>query len=114
MDFHKLKLEKFNTYNGLNMPKDFNPPLTINDSPDVYFLFVSSIEETMRALNLVQNNQKNKENRLFFVFKKGNKQFGRDHINNVVLKNKSIKRKAPMLASLSKTFSVFCFMLELS
>ena len=113
MEFHKLKLDKFSTYNGINLPEDFLPPLEKNDSPEVFFLFVSSINDVMQSINMVQNNQLHKENRLFFVFKKGIKEFGRDHIYNVVMKNKRMKRKAPMLASLDKTYSVFCFMLEL-
>lgn len=112
MDFIKLKLDKFQTYNGLNVPQNFNPPLVLSETPQVYFMFVSNIQETMQALNTVQNNQIHKENRIFFVFKKGNKQFGRDHVYNVVMKHLNIKRKAPMLASLDKTYSVFCFMLE--
>lgn len=114
MDFHKLKLEKFNTYNGFNLPSDFNPPLEKNDSPEVYFLFVSSVEDVMRTINYVQNHQTHKENRLFYVFKKGNKRFGRDHIYTVIMKHRNIKRKAPMLASLSKEYSVFSFMLEVN
>lgn len=113
MDFHKLKLDKFSTYNGFNLPEDFLPPLQKNDKPEVFFLFVSNISEVMQSLNLVQNNQSHKDNRLFFIFKKGNKGFGRDHVYNIVMKNKKIKRKAPMLASLNKTYSVFCFMLEI-
>ena len=56
MDFHKLKLEKFKTYNGLNLPDGFTPPLELSDTPETYFLFASSIAETMNALNHVQNN----------------------------------------------------------
>ncbi len=113
MDFHKLKLDKFSTYNGFNLPEGFNPPLSKNDSPEVYFLFVTSINEIMQGLNMVQNKQNHKENRLFFIFKKGNKGFGRDHVYNVIMKHKNIKRKAPILASLDKIYSVFCFMYEL-
>lgn len=112
MDFHKLKIDKFSTYNGFNLPEEFNPPLQKKDNPEVYFMFVTSIEDVMRTLNIAQNKQTHKENRLFFVFKKGNKGFGRDHIYNVVIRHKHIKRKAPMLASLNKAYSVFCFMLE--
>lgn len=112
MDFHKLKLDKFTTYNGMNIPQDFDPPLELSDTPEVYFIFVSSVQEVMQSINYVQNNQKHKENRLFFVFKKGNKQFGRDHIYNIVMKHPYMKRKAPMLASLNKSYSVFCFLLE--
>ena len=112
MDFHKLKLSKFSTYNGFNLPEGFCPPLEKNTTPEVYFLFVSNIQDVMQGLNLVQNSQKHKENRLFFVFKKGNKGFGRDHIYHVVMKHKNLKRKAPMLASLDKTYSVFCFSIE--
>ncbi len=113
MDFHKLKLDKFSTYNGFYLPKNFEPPLTKSDTPEVYFLFVTSIEDVMHSLNLVQNNQSHKINRLFFVFKKGNKSFGRDHIYNVIMMNKQMKRKAPILASLDKEYSVFCFMLDI-
>ncbi len=112
MDFHKLKLDKFKTYNGLNMIETFTPPLELSDIPEVYFMFVSSISEVMQSINIVQNNQKHKENRTFFIFKKGNKGFGRDHIYNVVMTNPLFKRKAPMLASLNKEYSVFCFMIE--
>lgn len=113
MDFYKLKLDKFSTYNGFNLPEDFLPPLEKNENPEVFFLFVSSINDVMQSLNMVQNNQIHKDNRLFFVFKKGNKNFGRDHVYNIVMKNRKIKRKAPMLASLSKSYSVFCFLLEI-
>lgn len=114
MDFHKLKLDTFSTYNGFNLPEDFFPPLEKNNTPEVFFLFVSSINDVMQAINTVQNNQNHKNNRLFFVFKKGNKGFGRDHIYNIVMKNKQMKRKAPMLASLNKEYSVFCFMLDVN
>lgn len=113
MDFHKLKLEKFKTYNGLNIPNDIVIPLQESETPDVYFMFVSSIQEVMQSINIIQNKQRNKDNRIFFVFKKGNKTFGRDHINNVIMKHRNIKRKAPMLASLNKEYSVFCFMLDI-
>lgn len=113
MEFYKLKLDKLSTYNGFNLPEDFLPPLEKSASPEVFFLFVSSINDVMHSINMVQNNQQHKDNRLFFVFKKGNKAFGRDHIYNVVMKNKQMKRKAPMLASLNKTYSVFCFMLDI-
>jgi hypothetical protein len=109
MDYHKLKLDKYSSYNGVNMPSDFLPPLSLSDNPEVYFMFVSSISEIMNALNIVQNNQSNKDNRVFFVFKKGNKSFGRDHIYNIIMKNKNFIRKAPILASLNKAYSVFCF-----
>lgn len=112
MDFHKLKLDKFKTYNSFNEPEDFMPPLTKTDKPETYFLFVSNVGEVMNGLNLVQNNQSQKENRAFFIFKKGNKGFGRDHIYNVVMTNPRFKRKAPILASLNKEYSVFCFMYE--
>ena len=112
MDFHKLKLDKFRTYNGLNLPEDFNPPLELSDTPEVFFMFVSSIQDVMYAINKVQNKQEHKDNRIFFVFRKGNKGFGRDHIYNVVMKHPYIKRKAPILASLNKTYSVFCFLIE--
>ncbi|AIO18461.1 hypothetical protein KQ51_00581 [Candidatus Izimaplasma bacterium HR1] len=112
MDYHKLKLTKFSTYNGFNLPEGFNPPLEESSSPEVYFLFVSNVQEVMQGLNVVQNNQTHKDNRLFFVFKKGNKGFGRDHIYSVVMRHKNIKRKAPMLASLNRAYSVFCFLLE--
>jgi len=112
MDFHKLKLAKFLSYNGFNLPEEFYPPLEKKENPEVYFFFVSNIEETIRTLNIVQNNQKHKDNRLYFVFKKGNKAFGRDHIYNIVMKHKNIKRKAPILASLNHTYSAFCFLLE--
>ena len=112
MDFHKLKLDKFRTYNGLNLPEGFNPPLELSDTPEVFFMFVSSIQDVMYAINKVQNKQKHKDNRIFFVFRKGNKGFGRDHIYNVVMKHPYIKRKAPILASLSKKYSVFCFLIE--
>ena len=96
----------------MNLPEEFNPPLKLDDTPQVYFMFVSSIQEVMHAINKVQNKQKHKDNRIFFVFKKGNKGFGRDHIYNVVMKHPYIKRKAPILASLNKTYSVFCFLIE--
>ena len=73
------------------------------ENPEVYFFFVSNIEETIRTLNIVQNNQKHKDNRLYFVFKKGNKAFGRDHIYNIVMKHKNIK-------SNSLFFKVLIFM----
>ena len=96
----------------MNLPKDFNPPLELSDTPQVYFMFVSSIQEVMQSINKIQNKQTHKDNRIFFVFKKGNKGFGRDHIYNVVMKHPYIKRKAPILASLSKIYSVFCFLIE--
>lgn len=112
MDFHKLKLEKFTTYNGINIPIDFDPGLKLDDKPEVYFMFAKNIQDLMNAINIVQNNQKHIHNRVFFVFKKGNKAFNRDHLYNVVSKHKDMKRKAPILASLDKTYSVFCFELN--
>lgn len=112
MDFHKLKLSKFTTYDGFNLPIGFNPPLTPSETPEVYFLFVESIQDVMQSLNMVQNKTLPKENRLFFVYKKGNKSFHRDHIYNVVMRHGNIVRKAPILASLDKTYSVFSFMLK--
>lgn len=112
MDFHKLKLDKFQTYNGFNVPDEFHPPLELNNQPETYFMFVSNIGDVMNAVNLVQNNQSHKENRVFFIYKKGNKSFHRDHIYNIVIRNNRFKRKVPMLASLNKEYSVFCFMYE--
>ena len=112
MDFHKLKLDKFTTYNGLHLPEDFHPPLELTNQPEAYFLFVSSVHEVMDGVNLVQNKQQHKENRAYFIFKKGNKAFGRDHVYNIIMTNPKFKRKAPMLASLNKEYSVFCFMYE--
>lgn len=112
MDFNKLKLDKFESFGGYNLPQGFTPPLELDMNPDVYFMFVSSIEETMNAINVIQNKTLPKENRVFFVFKKGIKEFGRDHVYNLVMQSGNFKRKAPMLASLDKTYSVFCFMYE--
>lgn len=112
MEFQKLKLDKFQTYKTFKAPENFQPPLTLSDTPETYFLFVSSVEETIQAINLIQNKQKHTENRAFFIFKKGNKTFGRDHVYNIVMKHGGFLRKAPMLASLSKEYSVFCFMLK--
>lgn len=112
MDFHKLKLDKFTTYNGLNMSQEFNPPLEQSNTPEVYFMFVSNVNDVMNAVNHVQNNQINRDNRAFFIFKKGNKAFGRDHVYNIIMTNPKFKRKAPMLASLNQEYSVFCFMYE--
>jgi hypothetical protein len=112
MDFHKLKIDLFETYNGINLPQEFSPPLALSDTPQVYFMFVSTIQEVMQALNIVQNKQTNKDNRIFFVFRKGNKGFGRDHIYSVVMKHPNIKRKAPVLASLDNIYSVFSFLIE--
>lgn len=112
MDFHKLKLDTFESYNGMNIPREFNPPLELSNTPQVFFMFVSSMQEVMQAINIVQNKQTHKNNRFFIIFQKGNKGFGRDHIYNVIMKHPNIKRKAPMLASLDKTYSVFCFQIE--
>lgn len=112
MEFQKLKLDQFSTYQTINEPNDFNPPLEKSDQAQVYFAFVSNIEDTLHALNMIQNNQTHKENRAFFIFKKGNKSFGRDHVYNIVMQHGGFVRKAPMLASLNKEYSVFCFMLK--
>ena len=112
MDFYKLKLDKFTGYNGFNLPIDFHPQLSKNEKAEVFFLFVASIQDVIQAINLVQNKQKHKDNRAFFVFKKGNKSFGREHVYNIIMKHRHFKRKAPMLASLNKEYSVFCFSLK--
>lgn len=112
MDLHKLKLDKFSSYNGFNLPVDFDPQLAQNEKAEVFFMFVDSIQDVIQSINYIQNNQFNKDNRAFFVFKKGNKSFGRDHVNSIVMKHGHFKRKAPMLASLNKKYSVFCYMLE--
>lgn len=110
MDFYKLKLEKFKTYDVLHCNELLDVPLTKDENPEVYFSFCSSVQDVMSTINIVQNKQKHKENRVFFVFKKGNKGFNRDHIYNVVIRNSGFKRKAPILASLNKEYSVFSFM----
>lgn len=112
MEFHKLKLVGFQTYLAIRSIKDFYPPLKESDKPEVYFSFVSSMKEVLDTINVVQNNQKHKENRVFFVFKKGNKTFGRDHIYNMVMQHGGFQRKAPILASLNKEYSTFCFMMK--
>lgn len=112
MDFHKLKLETFNTYDVINEVTGFSPPLTRDSNPDVFFCFVSSIHDVMNVMNVIQNKSIKKENRIIFVFRKGTKGFNRDHLYNVVMSNNRFKRKAPMLASLDKTYSVFTFLYE--
>jgi hypothetical protein len=112
MDFSKLRLEQFTTYNGYHIPADFQPPLTFSEQAQVYFLFVSSIKEVMEAINFVQNQTLPKDNRLFFVYQKGNKMFHRDHIYRVVMKHKNIVRKAPILSRLNEEYSIFSFMLK--
>lgn len=114
MNFSKLKLEQFTTYNGFHMPESFNPPLIKDEKPEVYFLFVRSIKDVMDSINLAQNHQIHTNNRLFFVFQKGNKNFNRDHIYNIVMRHKNLKRKAPILSSLDEKHSVFAFMIEIN
>jgi hypothetical protein len=113
MNFEKLKLDKFQTYNQINFDKALDIPLKKSEHPEVIFAFCSSIRDVMNAINYVQNHQKNKENRVFFVFKKGQKDFNRDHLYNVVIRNPKFKRKTPILASLSKEYSVFSFMYQI-
>ena len=93
MDLHKLKLEKFKTYNGFNMPEGFDPGLTLSDTPETYFLFLTTFEELNRYTNQVINNQNHKENRIFFIYKKGNKAFHRDHIGAFFRANPFLKMK---------------------
>ena len=111
MDFHKLKLEKFKTYNGFNLPNDFDPPLSLDENPEVYFLFCESFEDLNRYTNIVLNKQTHKENRIFYIYKKGQKQFHRDHIGMYFKKSPFLKMKAPILCSLSKTYSCFTCMI---
>jgi hypothetical protein len=112
LDFHKLKLQNFTSYNGLNIPQGFNPPLTFKEEAECYFMFVDSVQDVMTAINMILNKELPTNNRVFFVYKKGQKHFHRDHVYNIVIKQKGMKRKAPILASLDKEHSVFCFMLE--
>ena len=107
MDFHKLKIDAFSTYQLLGNIPDFNPPLQISLKPEVWFSYVQEVKDVMDTINYVENNIQYENNRVFFVFKKGNKQFGRDHIYQIVMKHKKMVRKAPMLASLSDEYSVF-------
>lgn len=113
MNFEKLKLNKFQTYCLLNFDKPLDIPLKKSEQPEVIFAFCSSIRDVMNTINYVQNHQKNKKNRVFFVFKKGQKDFNRDHLYNVVIANPRFKRKAPILESLSKEYSVFSFMYQI-
>lgn len=112
MDFSKLKLDKFQTYNGFYIPKDITIPLTIDEHPEVYFLFCERFEEVIRYTNIILNNQSHKENRIFYIYKKGNKTFHRDHINAFIEKAPYLKRKAPMLSSLSSEYSCVACMLN--
>jgi hypothetical protein len=105
MDFSKLKLDQFTTYRGYNLPESFHVDLTEDDHPEVYFLFCTSFEELNRWINHVLNNQTHKNNRLYIVYKKGQKHFHRDHIMMYVKKSPLLERKAPMLCSLSKEYS---------
>ena len=111
MDFSKIKLDKFKTYNGINMPKEFHPPLQYAEHPDVYFVFCESFEQVNRFGNQVMNLTLPKENRVFFVYPKGNKDFHRDHVYAYLLNHPMYIRKAPLLSSLGDVYSCFSMML---
>lgn len=112
MDLHKLKLDQFHTYDGFNVPQGFQVPLQQDDNPEVYFVFLQSFEELNRYTNIIINQQKNKNNRIFYIYKKGKQSFHRDHIAAYARRSPFLQRKAPMLCSLSKTYSCFTFMVK--
>ena len=111
MDLSKLKLDKFTTYNGIQMPSDFEVPLILSGTPDVWFVFPTSFEELNRFTNQLLNHPVPKENRVFFIYKKGEKSFHRDHIRALIEHSPFLKMKAPILSSVSKTHSCFACMI---
>lgn len=113
MELQKLKLDKFTTYNGYNMPEDFHVPLTQSDNPQVFFVFLHSFEELNRYTNMIRNNQTHKDNRIFYIYRRGQKSFHRDHIAAFARRAPFLKRKAPMLCRLDDTYSCFTFMVNL-
>ena len=112
MDFSKLKLNQFQTYNGYHLPEGFNPPLTFHEQAEVWFLFCQSFEDVNRLANQVLNQALPKENRVFFVYRKGQKLFHRDHVYAVIERHPFFLKKAPILSSLSKEYSCFSTMLQ--
>lgn len=112
MDLSKLKLEPFQTYGGFNLPRSFDITLSIDEHPQVYFAFCASFEELNRFTNQALNNQTHTNNRFFIVYKKGQKQFHRDHIMIYVKKSPFLVRKAPMLCSLNKDYSCITTMIK--
>ena len=112
MDLSKLKLEKYSTYNSFNMPQEFHVSLEYSDTPDVYFVFVQSFEDLNRYTNHILNQYLHKDNRIFYVYPKGQKSFHRDHIVMYSKRSPFLIRKAPMLCSLSKDYSCFTFMIK--
>lgn len=109
MNFDKLRLNKFKTYDGYNLPDNFHPPLEHQTDAEVLFAFCASFEDVARFANLARNRQTHKNNRLFFVYKKGNKDFHRDHIYAFCDAAPFLRRKAPILSSLSDAYSCFAF-----
>jgi hypothetical protein len=107
MDFHKLKLESYTSYKGISLPQELKPPLEETKYPQCVFAYVDSMPSLMNAINLVSNMDLPKDNRLFLVFKKGQKDFHRDHIMMIMRKAIFFQKRAPILASLNKTYSVF-------
>ena len=107
MDFSKLKLDKFQTYNGFQLPESFHPPLTLDPKADVWFLFCHSFEDVNRLANQVINQPVPKENRVFFVYRKGRKEFHRDHIYAVIERHPFLMKKAPILSSLNHEYNCF-------
>ncbi len=113
MDFSKLKLEQFTTYNTFNEPIVFEHNiLKRSEHPDVLFCFVRSIEETLDVINKVLNINLPCNNRVFFIYPKGNKEFHRDHLYNIIESNNQFIRKAPLLSSLNNDYSVFAYMVH--
>lgn len=112
MDLSKLKLEKFQTYNGFNIPDGFEVSLAHSDTPDVYFVFCETFEDINRYTNLLLNKSLPQEHRVFYIYKKGQRSFHRDHIYAYLHRSPFIKMKAPILSSLSKTYSCFACMIK--
>jgi hypothetical protein len=84
----------------------------LSDHPDVFVSLCTNANDLMNTINFVQNNQQNKENRLFIIFQKSQQKFNRNHIVNMISKHKRFHKKAPVIASLSKQYSVITYMYE--
>jgi hypothetical protein len=112
MDLQKLRLHQFTTYNGFHLPQEFEIPLEFNEAADVYFVFLQSFEELNRFTYVILNKVLPKNNRVFYIYKKGQKHLHRDHIKAYIDRSPFLVMKAPMLCSLNQEYSCFTCMIK--
>lgn len=111
MNFSKLKLDRFQTYNGFQLPEGFDPPLQYSEEADVLFVFCDTFEQLNRYTNQLLNQALPTENRVFYIYKKGNKQFHRDHVLTFIEGAPFLKKKLPIISKLDDTYTCLATMM---